>query len=374
MKIVFVASVYIHIKSFHIPYIKYLQSRGHEVYVMAASDEEIKKDLTDLGCTCIDIPFSRSPFKRDNLTAFKDLKNYFSSQEFDLVHVHTPVASLLTRLAFQHSKRGNIMYTAHGFHFFKGAPFINWIIYYPLERFVAPFTDEIITINKEDYKRALKMGYKKNSVHYVHGVGVDEIHVLDNSNEKKEIKKKLGISEDAIVISYIAEINKNKNHIFLLRNWNLIKEKSPSTTLLLIGEGELRSDIENYIKNNQLNDVYVLGYRSDVNKLLSITDVVSLLSHREGLPKSIMEAMVTSIPCIVSDTRGLRDLVADGESGYVVNHNNDEKLVSSFVSLLNDKDKREEMGKVASKNIEPYLLKNVLKEYVDIYEDILGKE
>ncbi|SEM88599.1 Glycosyltransferase involved in cell wall bisynthesis [Paenisporosarcina quisquiliarum] len=374
MKIVFVASVYRHIKSFHIPYIKYLQGRGYEVYVMAASDEETKKELTGLGCKCIDIPFSRSPFKSDNLRAFKVLKNYFCNQDFNLVHVHTPLASLLTRLAFRHSKRGKIMYTAHGFHFFKGAPILNWIIYYPLERFAARFTDEIITINEEDYKRALKMGYKKNSVHYVHGVGVDEIHLLNNSNEKKEIKKKLGISEDSIVISYIAEINKNKNHIFLLQNWNRIKEQSPNTTLLFIGEGELRSDIENYIKNNQLIDIHLLGYRSDVNKLLSITDVVSLLSHREGLPKSIMEAMVTSIPCVVSDTRGLRDLVTDGESGYVVDHNNDEKLVSSFVSLLNNKEKREEMGKDASKNIEPYLLQNVLKEYVEIYEDVLGNE
>lgn len=228
----------------------------------------------------------------------------------------------------------------------------------------------LITINDEDYRRALKMG---QSVRYVHGVGVEPMKVEMTVEAKKLLKSSLELSDDTVVISYVAEINKNKNHRFLLRNWQQIKEKSPTAVLLLIGVGDMKVEIEQFIVEEQLADIKVLGYRNDVYQLLQITDIMGLLSYREGLPKSIMEAMVASIPCVVSDTRGLRDLITNGESGYVVPHEDDTALVESFVSLLNDKEKRLAMGAVASRDVEPYRLENVLQEYIAIYDDALRK-
>lgn len=371
MKILFIASVYRHLTAFHIPYIKYFQSKGYEVYAAAASDELRKNDLSKMGITCIDIPFTRSPFSRDNLEVYRNLKLLFKKESFDLVHVHTPVAALLTRLAFRYSSSGKVIYTAHGFHFYKGAPLLNWLVYYPLERLATRWTDYLITINEEDYKLALKMGFIENSVHYVHGVGVESIENRSNEQENMVLKHTLGISEDATVISYIAEINQNKNHIFLLSNWMKIKERSPHASLLLIGDGELKAEIEKYIQEHNLKDINILGFRNDVTELLGVTDIVSLLSHREGLPKSIMEAMAAKIPCVVTDTRGLRDLITNGESGFVVPHGNDNFLVESFVSLLNNETLRQNMGATAFKDVEPYRLENVLKEYIDIYERVL---
>ncbi|MFB5086097.1 glycosyltransferase family 4 protein [Psychrobacillus sp. PGGUH221] len=373
MKILFVASVYRHFTAFHIPYMKFLQSKGYEVFAVAAEDGRIKKELSQMGFSCIDIPFSRSPLSKSNIEAYKKLKKLFINEEFKLVHVHTPVASLLTRMAFRHSKLGSVIYTAHGFHFYKRAPLLNWLIYYTIERLAARWTDGLITMNEEDYKRALTMGFEKDAVHYVHGVGVKPLESIISAEEKKELRQLLDLSEDAVVISYVAEINKNKNHMFLLRNWRQIKETAPQAALLLIGDGELKEEIEHFIDANQLLDVRILGYRTDVNDLLGISDIVSLLSHREGLPKSIMEAMSVSIPCVVSDTRGLRDLITHGENGYVIPHGNDHVLVETFISLLNDEEKRSKMGAAGYQNVEPYRLENVLKEYIEIYEDVLGK-
>lgn len=373
MTILFVASVYRHLTAFHIPYMKYLQSKGYQVFAAAAEDKIVKEELSKIGITCIDIPFSRSPLSKDNIEAYRKLKGIFKCQNFKLVHVHTPVAAFLTRIAFRHSKLGSILYTAHGFHFFKGAPLFNWLFYYPLERFATRFTDGLITMNKEDYNRALSMGFKKDTVHFVHGVGVEPLNIEEKVTDREAFKKELSISKDTIVISYIAEINKNKNHMFLLRNWKRIKKSAPKAVLLLIGVGELRQEVENFIEKNQLHDVLLLGYRSDVNQLLQITDIVSLLSYREGLPKSIMEAMAVGIPCIVSDTRGLRDLITHGENGYVVTNGNDNLLVEYFISLLNNKEKRSKMGKAGYQKIDPYKLDNVLQEYIEIYEDVLEK-
>ncbi|TQR21230.1 glycosyltransferase family 4 protein [Psychrobacillus vulpis] len=370
MNILFVASVYRHLIAFHIPYIQYFQSQGYNVWA-AGTGEKDRAILEDLMVKCVDIPFSRNPLSVQNVDAYNQLKKVFSKQTFELVHVHTPVASLLTRAAFRKSQHGKIIYTAHGFHFFSGAPKQNWLIYYTAEKMAARWTDHLITINKEDYKNGLRFGIKESDISLVHGVGVEPVKNI--SSDKKTLKQLLGLSTNAIVISYVAEINRNKNHQFLLSNWKRIKEQSPQAALLLIGDGEHRDEIEKYVQEHSLEDIQVLGFRNDVAELLGITDIVSLLSHREGLPKSIMEAMVASIPCVVSDTRGLRDLITSGESGFVIPHGNDDLLVDSFVSLLNQEEMRQKMGKNAYKEVEPYLLENVLKEYIKIYDRVLRK-
>lgn len=373
MKVLFVASVYHHLISFHIPFMKHLQSKGYEVWAAGAEDEKSKKELNLLGFHCVDIPFSRHPIKKDNLDAYRKLKSLFREETFELVHVHTPVASLLSRFAFLHSKSGQIIYTAHGFHFFKGAPLLNWIIYYQLECFTARWTDYLITINSEDYERALKMAYPEGRIRYVHGVGVERNGVLLSDQEKLQLKKELGLQEDAIVISYIAELNKNKNHQFLLRNWKKIKDESPKATLLIIGDGTMEVELKRLLADEKLQDIHMIGHRKDIDKLLTITDIVSLLSFREGLPRCIMEAMASGIPCIVSDTRGSRNLITDGEDGYIIPLGNDDRLLEAIRALLQEDIRREEMGRAAYKNSSPFLLENILPAYSAIYDEVLGE-
>lgn len=368
MKVLFVASIYRHLTTFHIPYIKYFQNKGYEVWA-AGTGQEDKTTLEGINVKCVDIPFSRSPLSSQNIASFKALKKLFSTEVFELVHVHTPVASLLTRAAFRKSKHGKIIYTAHGFHFFKGAPKQNWLIYYTVEKLAAKWTDHLITINEEDYKNAHKL-LPAEKISFVHGVGVEvEEHLLDES-ERLNLKQQLGLDKDSVVISYVAELNENKNHQFLLRNWRRIKESNPKFELLIIGAGEKEGILKELVTSEQLAGVHFLGFRRDVPTLLQVTDVVVLLSHREGLPKSIMEAMAAGIPCVVTNTRGLRDLIKMNENGFVVNHEKDEELIATFKKLKIE-ELRKQMGHRAQKSVEPFMLDQVVEEYTEIYKRLL---
>lgn len=366
MKVLFVASVYRHLVSFHIPYMQYFQQQGYEVYAVGNGDED-KEILQDLKIQCIDISFSRNPISIDNIQAYKQLQSLFANYQFSIVHVHTPVAAFLTRLVYRKQTTGKLIYTAHGFHFFKGAPFINWLIYYPLEKIAAHWTDYLLVMNEEDNERAKKM-MPIEKIGFVHGVGVE---IAPQTNDVSALRKTLNLRDDAIVISYIAELNKNKNQNYLLKNWLAIKKQFPQAVLLIIGTGIWEQQLQAYVHNNGLTDVKFLGYRSDVDQLLRITDISVLLSYREGLPKSTMESMYMGVPCIVTNTRGLRDLIHDGENGLVVPLENDDRLVTAFCQLLQSRQLRKTMGERAKQLVQPYILQNVLPEYITVYEKLL---
>lgn len=368
MKILFVASVYRHLVSFHIPYIQYFQEQGYSVYAVGNGDED-KFILSELGITCIDIPFSRNPFSTDNYQAYKQLYDLFKGDKFQLVHVNTPVAAFLTRLAYRNLKSGPIVYTAHGFHFFEGSPLLNWAIYYPLEKIAAHWTDHLITMNQEDFRIGQRF-LSKEKLSIVHGVGVE---FTNESVNLDQLKQSLNLRDDVVVISCVGEMNKNKNQQYLLKNWATIKEQCPKVVLLLAGTGELEQQLKDYVNQHQLKDVHFLGYRNDVGQLLEVSHISTLLSYREGLPKSTIEAMYKGLPCIVTDTRGLRDLIRDGENGYVIPLDYDEKLVETFVKLIQSQSLREKFRRNSIQLVEPFLLENVLPEYKAIYQKLMDR-
>lgn len=365
MNILFVATVYRHLVNFHIPYMQYFQKQGYTVYAIGNGDED-KQILSELGIHCIDISFSRNPFSLQNIRACRQLKALFRQKEFKLIHVNSPISALLTRFVYRKYKNP-IVYTAHGFHFFKGASKQNWLIYYPLEKIAARWTDHLFVMNDEDYQNAKKfMPIEKLS--FVHGVGVA---FKKQSADVVALRESLHIAEEAVVISYIAELNSNKNHLYLLRNWAAIKVQCPEAVLLIMGSGELDNELRDYVKVHQLKDVQFLGHRRDVEQLLQLTHINTLLSYREGLPKSTMESMFMGIPNIVTDTRGLRDLIKDEKNGYVIAQDEDSLLVKRFACLIQSASLREEMGAYSKKVVKPYLLENVLPEYSNVYKKLL---
>ena len=365
MSILFVATVYRHLVNFHIPYMLYFQKQGYAVYAISSVDED-RQVLMDLGIKCIDVRFSRNPFSLSNLQAYRELKTLFKQKQFELIHVHTPIAALLTRFAYRKYEKP-IVYTVQGFHFFKGAPLQNWLIYYPLEKVAASWTDHLFVMNDEDYKNA-KRFISTEKLSFVHGVGVE---FTKEQTDLAALRESLQLGEDSIVISYIAELNSNKNHQYLLRNWNVIKRQCPEAVLLIIGTGELNQVLRNYVEVNELKDIRFLGHRRDVEHVLQITHINTLLSHREGLPKSTIESMFMSLPNIVANTRGLRDLIENEKNGFVIPQNADEQLVERFVDLIQSEKLRNEMGQYAKQMVKPYLLENVLPEYSKVYKNFL---
>jgi len=372
-KILFVATVENHLICFHIPYMKYFQGKGYEVHVATKLGKR-KGELEQYGIICHDVNFSRLGSPLASLKSLRQLIKLMKRNQFSLIHVHTPIASFLGRLAAKISNIKPVLYTAHGFHFYKGAPWYWWAGIYPIEYLAARWTDGLIVVNHEDYINAQKMGLKPTkNLFLVQGVGVDLKQIVDRSLSKNNIKDKLGLDDKDIIISCIAEFTPNKNQMFLLEAWEKIAQEFNNIYLLFIGEGDRLNNLKKYVKQNSLPRVYFLGYRNDVAKILLKSDIAILVSKREGFPRSIMEAMALGKPIVATNIRGSRELVENGKNGFLVELGDTDGLISSMKKLIIDDKLRANMGKVSLEKIKNYSLEKILIRMSFIYDYFLEK-
>lgn len=369
-KVLFCATVDNHFKAFHLPYMKWFQEQGWEVHVAANGSMELP--YVDYK---FDVSIQRSPFKFKNFEAYKHLKSIIDQNNYEIIHCHTPVGGVLARLAARKArKRGTkIIYTAHGFHFCKGAPFINWLAYYPLEKVLSYHTDCLITINEEDYHLAINHGFKANRIEHVHGVGVniDRFKPADEGY-KRELKIKSGYKPDDFLMFYAAEFNKNKNQQMLIQALALLKDEIPYAKLLLAGEGPLKEQCRGLSLSLGVEGmVDFLGYRNDIPSLLSLCDVAVASSLREGLPVNIMEAMASGLPIIVSENRGHSELVEDTVNGYVISGQDYGRFAERLVELNQSRELRSRFASENITRVKKYSLPQVSKELAEIYTDYL---
>lgn len=347
MKILYVTTVSNTINAFLIPHIKFLFEKGHQVDVACSIIQNIKDELLNLNVKVHEIPFSRKPYSLSNLRAHKLLKRLVKEEGYDIIHSHTPIASFVSRLITRKSLSVKRIYTAHGFHFYKGAPLLNWLIYYPIEKYLSKYTDVLITLNKEDYNLATKkMKAKENML--IHGVGIEL--EKDNSNFKIEIKKKeLSILPNKFVILSVGELNKNKNHQFVIKVLKKIKTKE--YVYLIVGEGPLKNNLKKLVLKNKLeSNIKFLGYRYDVCDLYKISDLFIMPSKREGLPVAMLEAMSNSLRIVGTNIRGNKDILEEYEQGILV----DKLDIDLFYNVL-----KSEIDEFKSKKviINPELIK-----------------
>ena len=365
-KVLFDATAVSHIKRFHTTYLKMFKENGYEVHVACNGNEKI--EYCDKH---FNLPFERFPFKSNNIKVYRELKKIINENEYEIIHCHTPVGGVLTRIAAKKTrKKGTrVIYTAHGFHFYKGAPILNWIIYYPIEKICARWTDCLITINSEDYEFA-KKHLKAKQIEHVHGVGMDTTRFEKelSDEEKLEFRKSLGIKEDDIVFSYVAELNKNKNQILLINTIKELKKEKENIKLLLVGDGALYNYYKEIIEKENLQDnIKVLGVRHDINEILSITDIYLASSIREGLGINIIEAMCKKLPIIVTNNRGHRELIKNQENGIIIE--NEIEMKDSILKVLNNKKLKEYLVLNEEKTIKKYLIDDVIKNMEKIYNN-----
>ncbi|AEG15310.1 glycosyl transferase group 1 [Desulfofundulus kuznetsovii DSM 6115] len=371
-KVLFIASVYTHLAAFHTPFMKLLQEKGYEVYAAASSAEGHKEDVEAEGVTCWEVPFTRSPYGSANVLAYRRLRALLKEHRFDLIHVHTPVAAFLGRYLAKTTHQGPVLYTAHGFHFYKGAPRRNWLIYYNAERLAAPWTDGLIVMNGEDFDNARRLGFEAGkNLFYVHGVGVDLSKFSTPVAEKGSVRATLGIDSDDVVITCVAELNDNKNQAFLIDAWRKFIRRYGHGHLLLVGTGEKMVVLQQRVEQERIPRVHFLGYRSDVPQILRETDIVTLVSKREGLPKSIMEAMAAGKPVVATNVRGNRDLVEHGKTGLLVELGDVDGLAAAIEKLVSNPEQRAAMGAAGREKIKEYSLEKVLAEMAAIYNRYL---
>lgn len=304
--------------SFFKPHIKMLVDEGHRVDIACNADGLPLDNLySELNCRFYQVDFSRLPISPDNARAYRQLKKIIANENYDIVHCHTPNASVITRLVCRKFRKINgikVFYTAHGFHFYKGAPLKNWMLYYPIEKFCSRFTDKLITINQEDYVRAQKK-FRAKEVCYVPGVGVD-LSKFQNIQVDRDAKRtEIGVPKDAVLLLSVGELNVNKNHQIIIRA--LAQLGDVNIHYAIAGIGDQKEHLLQLAKDLGVSaQVHLLGYRTDVAQLYRVADVYALPSIREGLNMSIMEAMASGLPVICSCIRGNSDLVDENGGAF----------------------------------------------------------
>lgn len=367
MKILYVTTISSTVNTFLIPHIKLLIEQGHQVDVAFNIVQEVDPKLIKLGCKVHDIEFQRSPLDKRNYGAYKKLKRLIQDENYEVIHTHTPVASVCTRLACRKNENVKVFYTAHGFHFYTGAPLINWLIYYPIEYWLAKYTDLLITINQEDYMRA-KRFFKARKIEYVPGVGLDiqKYNGLSQSDKRHE----LGIPQDAFVLLAVGELNKNKNHEVIIRS--MAKINNPNLFFVICGQGLLEEPLKKLIFELGLEKrVKLLGFRKDIKEICNASDIFVFPSFREGLSVALMEAMASGLPVVCSKIRGNVDLNKDGEGGYLVDPKDVEGFTQAISSLSLNQQLREEMGNNNLRLIKNFESKHINEKMRNIYTNEL---
>lgn len=351
---------------FNQPFMRWLKQRCYEIHYASLGEEEIEgvdKHFT--------IPFERSPFKLNNLRALKQLKRIIDNGNYDLIHTHTPMGSVITRLAARDARKSGtrVVYTAHGFHFFDGAPLLNWALYYPIERIMARFTDTLITINREDFERANNQF--KTNVEYVPGVGVDPDRFTNMTAARKaKYRQVLGIKPSDFVMIYAAELSKRKRQQWLIRTLKDMMQANSSYHLLLAGSDSLDGACQKLVQKYKLeNNIHFLGYRTDIPNLMMISDIAVSASSQEGLPVNIMEAMYVGLPIVATDCRGNRDLVIDGSNGYLVDQKDSSTFARRVHGLAAHGEHRAAKARASQQLIAPYLMSVVMPQMVAIYRE-----
>lgn len=337
MKVLLVATVQSHICQFHKPLVEVLHEHGCEVHVAARDNLSEKNGLKlDFVEKVFDVPFSRSPKSTDNISAYKQLKKIIDEGQYDVVHCNTPMGGIVTRLAARKARKNGtkVYYTAHGFHFYKGAPKKNWIVFYPIEKFFSRFTDKLITITSEDYQLASKKFHCE--VMRIHGVGVDEKRYIPLCNEEnKRLRDKMGFGAEQKIILCIGELLPNKNQQMAIHAMVEVVKQYPDAKLLIAGNGPEKEKLNALINSFNLQDnVTLLGYVINLQDYQHIADVCISCSYREGLPLNIVEAMLSGNPVVATNNRGHRELIKDGKDGFLVNLEDTQSMADKVINLL----------------------------------------
>lgn len=352
-----------------IPCIEAALSMGYKIYkgINRINANELKCE-NGYDIKFYDQSIYRSVFDfKSNFIAYRNLMNLLKNEKIDVIHCNTPIGGFLGRLCGKINKVPKVIYTAHGFHFYQGAPLINRTIFKWAEIWMARFTDAIITMNKEDYQAAQKFKLRNNGkVYYVPGVGVDTNRYQINDINIKELRSSLGLSKDDIILIAMGDLIDRKNYKTSINA--IAKTNNKALHFLICGEGPKLENLKELSKELGVeNQIHFLGFRTDIKELLNIADIFLFTTYQEGLPRSMMEAMSAGLPCIASKVRGNVDLIQEGVGGFLRNPEDSEGFAEVINILASDKELREKMKASNLETIKKFDVENVKKEMKKIY-------
>jgi len=378
-KCLIVASVSSMIGQFILPNIELLLSMGYHITVATnftfgstfsiAHAENLKNTLENKNIEIYEIQFYRNIFDFKNIIAYRQIRSLIAMNNYSLIHCHSPIGGVITRLA---ARKKNcmmlkVMYTVHGFHFYKKAPFMNWLLYYPVEKFLSKYTDVLITMNQEDYNFAGKKLKVKN-IYNINGVGIDVKNYQILTSDKITKRRECNIPANAMIIISVGELIKRKNHQIVIET--ISKIKNNSLYYIICGQGKLKEKLFDLCRKHKLEHrVLFLGYRDDIIELLHMSDIFLFPSIQEGLPVALMEAMAAGLPCIASRIRGNVDLIVDGKGGILCDVNNIDQYADAISKIALDNNMRVNMGEYNRSILKKFDVSVAMNQLKKIYEE-----
>lgn len=349
---------------------------GYEVHYAANYQTVVygrdNSRLTGTGIKRHHIPFGRSPFSPDVWRCYERLKKLMLEEQFDLVHCHMPLTGILTRKAAEKvrkitGKKAPVLYTAHGFHFFGGAPLKNWIYYIP-ERHYARFTDRLLLINEEDFARGKNFPLRGNA-EYIPGVGMKP---LPEADPDFQLHTHFNIPKDHKIVVSVGELTPLKNHITMIKAMDRFRQEPIS--YLICGCGPLEQELQRAIRELHLEKTVILaGYCTNIPDILRQSDIFAFPSKREGLPVAMMEAMQAGLPVLAADIRGNSDLLEDGRGGFLFTENRTADYAKAIRYFLKYPDEALRMGQWNQERVKNFSLDKVEKRMREIYRDVTGE-
>lgn len=348
-KMLYILNIANRVNNFSYTSMKAAQELGFDYHIAGnwkyANDQERIEDEKKYGIHIYQIDFIRTPYHPGNIKAYYQLKEIVEREKFDVIHCNTPIGGVIGRLLGKSCKVPTVIYQAHGFHFYKGAPIINWMIYYPIERWLAHYTDTIITINQEDLERAKSFKLRNHGkVYYVPGVGIDKDQFKPRNYERNCKRAELGLLENDIAVISAGDLIERNNYkvsIEAIANTN-----NPRIHYYICGEGNQREELEKTACKLGMSDrVHFLGFRKDMKQLMWAADIFLFTTLQEGLPRSLLEAMASGLPCVVSNIRGNTDLIDNKENGFLIESDDVNGFTNALITLASDYELRQTMGK-----------------------------
>ena len=369
-KLLFISNISNAFTNFIIPSIKTAQELNFEFH-MAANYSGFNDDPKKYPVTMHHLDLKRSPFHPANIKAYKQLLGVMKNEEFDYIHCNTPVGGLIGRLAGKKCKVKKIIYQVHGFHFYKGAPLFNHTVLKWAEKLMARWTDAIITINSEDFEAAKKFRLKKGGkVYFVHGVGITLSDFEGLSQKREEKRAELQLNDTDVALISAGDLILRKNYATAIRA--IAKCENPSLHYFICGKGPEKENLEALARELGVEkQIHFLGFRADVKELMAASDIFLFSTLQEGLPRSMMEAMASGLPCVASEIRGNVDLIENGKNGYLCPAADDSAFSKAIENLADNPELRLKISKENLEKIKQYDVSVVEKEIRAIYEEVL---
>lgn len=351
---------------FHLPQMRVFRENGWQVDVACAGDETIPYCDHQFHTS-----WERSPFTLKTFKGIRELTDIINQNRYDIVYCHTPVGGLVARLAARAARKNGtkVIYCAHGLHFFKGAPLLNWLLYYPIEKWLAHYTDVFFAVNREDYafvQSHLSERMTKTLVPEV-GANFEHLHIGDKTTVRAEYRQALGIADHTSVLIYVAEIINNKNQRLLVNALKELLHDTPDCHLLLVGPEHDDGVLKRYIETQGLTEhITLLGWRSDIGQLMTASDVCVASSIREGFGINLVEAMYCGLPVVATDNRGHRMVIEDGENGFLIPLGDAKAMATRVKALLSD---QALYNKLSSVDVSRYDCNRIAEELYTLITD-----